>query len=45
MNTTNIDDAFETGDYLITIGGGQPGTGAPHADSHLMIQGEQKLPE
>jgi beta-glucosidase len=34
-----------TGDYVITIGGGQPGTGAPHAESHLMIQGEQKLPE
>jgi beta-glucosidase len=33
------------GDYLITLGGGQPGTAAPHADSHLMIQGEQKLPE
>jgi len=33
------------GDYLITVGGGQPGTLAAHADSHLMIQGEQKLPE
>jgi beta-glucosidase len=33
------------GDYLITVGGGQPGTAAPHADSHLMIQGEQRLPE
>ncbi len=33
------------GDYVITVGSGQPGTGAPHADSHLMIQGEQKLPE
>jgi beta-glucosidase len=33
------------GDYLITVGGGQPGTAAPHADSHLTIQGEQKLPE
>jgi beta-glucosidase len=33
------------GDYGITVGGGQPGTGAPHAESHLMIQGEQKLPE
>ena len=39
------DRFVSTGDYLITIGGGQPGTGAPHADSHLMIQGEQKLPE
>ncbi len=33
------------GDYLITVGGGQPGTGAPHADTHLTITGEQKLPE
>jgi beta-glucosidase len=36
---------LSTGDYLITIGGGQPGTAAPRADAHLMIQGEQKLPE
>jgi len=33
------------GDYLITVGGGQPGTGARHAETHLVIQGEQKLPE
>ncbi len=33
------------GDYVITVGGGQPGTLAAHADSHLTIQGEQKLPE
>ena len=33
------------GDYVITVGGGQPGTTAAHADSHLAIQGEQKLPE
>ena len=33
------------GDYLITVGGGQPGTAAAHADSHLTITGEQKLPE
>jgi beta-glucosidase len=39
------DRFISTGDYLITIGGGQPGTAAPHAESHLMIQGEQKLPE
>jgi beta-glucosidase len=39
------DHFVSTGDYLITIGGGQPGAGAPHAESHLMIQGEQKLPE
>jgi beta-glucosidase len=39
------DRFVSTGDYLITVGGGQPGTGAFHAESHLMIQGEQKLPE
>jgi beta-glucosidase len=39
------DRLVATGDYLITIGGGQPGTAAPHAESHLMIQGEQRLPE
>ncbi len=33
------------GDYLITVGGGQPGTAAAHADGHLTIQGEEKLPE
>jgi len=39
------DRFVSTGDYMITVGGGQPGTAAPHAESHLMIQGEQKLPE
>jgi beta-glucosidase len=39
------DRLISTGDYVITVGGGQPGTSAPHAESHLMIQGEQKLPE
>jgi beta-glucosidase len=39
------DRIVSTGDYLITVGGGQPGTAATHAESHLMIQGEQKLPE
>jgi len=39
------DHLVSAGDYLITVGGGQPGAGAPHAESHLMIQGEQKLPE
>ena len=33
------------GDYVITVGGGQPGTRAAHADVHLAIRGEQKLPE
>jgi beta-glucosidase len=33
------------GDYIITVGGGQPGTKAAHAEAHLSIRGEQKLPE
>jgi beta-glucosidase len=33
------------GDYVITAGGGQPGTPAAHADARLSIRGEQKLPE
>jgi beta-glucosidase len=39
------DRVVAAGDYLITVGGGQPGTAATHADGHLMIQGEEKLPE
>ena len=39
------DRFVSAGNYLITVGGGQPGTAAPHAESHLTIQGEQKLPE
>ena len=33
------------GDYVITTGGGQPGTGAAYTDAKLIIRGEQKLPE
>ena len=39
------DRLVAAGDYVITVGGGQPGTGAAHAETHLSIQGEQKLPE
>jgi beta-glucosidase len=39
------DRIVASGDYLITVGGGQPGTSAAHADGHLMIEGEKKLPE
>jgi len=38
------DRMVAAGDYLITVGGGQPGTSAAHADGHLTIQGEEKLP-
>ena len=33
------------GNYLITVGGGQPDTSAAKAETHLTITGEQKLPE
>jgi beta-glucosidase len=33
------------GDYVISVGGGQPGTGAPQADVRLSIRGEHPLPE
>ena len=33
------------GDYIITIGGGQPGTAAAQAETRLAIHGEQSLPE
>ena len=33
------------GDYIITTGGGQPGTGAAQSEARLSIRGEQKLPE
>lgn len=33
------------GDYVITVGGGQPDTSAAQAETHLTITGEQKLPE
>ena len=39
------DRLVAAGDYIITVGGGQPGTQAPHADAHLTITGDQKLPE
>ena len=39
------DRQVAAGDYIITLGGGQPGTQAPHAEAHLTITGEQKLPE
>jgi beta-glucosidase len=38
------DRMVAAGDYVITVGGGQPGTAA-QADARLSIRGEQKLPE
>jgi beta-glucosidase len=33
------------GDYTVIVGGGQPGTKAAHAETHLTILGDQALPE
>ncbi|MGA7930129.1 MAG: glycoside hydrolase family 3 C-terminal domain-containing protein, partial [Candidatus Sulfotelmatobacter sp.] len=39
------DRLIGAGDYLITVGGGQPGTPAAQAEVHFTIRGEEKLPE
>jgi len=39
------DRLVAAGDYVISIGGGQPGTPATHAEARLTIRGQQKLPE
>jgi beta-glucosidase len=36
---------ISAGDYRITVGGGQPGTGASISESALVIRGEQRLPD
>ena len=37
------DRMLTAGEYVITVGGGQPGTSGTHADAHLRIMGEKKL--
>jgi beta-glucosidase len=39
------DRMISAGDYVISAGGGQPGTAAAQADARVTITGEQKLPE
>ena len=39
------DRIVAAGPYSISVGGGQPGTGAPAAETSFSIRGEQKLPE
>jgi beta-glucosidase len=39
------DRMVSAGDYVISAGGGQPGTPAAQAEARLSIRGEQKLPE
>ena len=33
------------GDYLLSVGGGQPGTGAPVVSGHFTIHGQLRLPD
>ena len=39
------DRLISAGDYIVTVGGGQPGTTAAQVESKLSIRGEQRLPE
>lgn len=39
------DRVVAVGEYRVSVGGGQPGTDAPVAESSFTVQGEQKLPE
>jgi beta-glucosidase len=39
------DRLVAAGDYVITVGGGQPGTSAAHAEAPLAIRGDERLPE
>jgi beta-glucosidase len=45
MVTEDGNPIIAQGDYTITIGGGQPNTGAPSATGHFHIDGEYALPE
>jgi beta-glucosidase len=39
------DRVITAGEYRVTVGGGQPGTGAPMAEATLAVRGEQKFQE
>jgi beta-glucosidase len=41
----NGDRLVAGGKYRVSIGGGQPGTGAPEAEMEFKIKGDQKLPD
>jgi beta-glucosidase len=45
MVTENGDPIIAEGDYAISIGGGQPDTGAPGVSGHFHIEGQYALPE
>jgi len=42
---SNGDRVVAGGSYRITVGGGQPGTGASQVEADFAITGEQRLPE
>jgi len=41
----NGDRMVSAGTYDVSVGGGQPGTGAPQAKAEISISGEQRLPD
>jgi beta-glucosidase len=41
----NGDRFVAAGSYRVSVGGGQPGSGAPQAAADFAISGEQRLPE
>jgi beta-glucosidase len=45
MVTEDGNPVIAQGDYTITIGGGQPNTGAPSTTGHFHIDGDYALPE
>jgi beta-glucosidase len=45
MVTEDGNPIIAQGDYTISIGGGQPNTGAPGVTGHLHIEGQYALPE
>ncbi len=45
MVTEDGNPIIAQGDYTISIGGGQPGTGAPEVSGHFHIDGQYALPE
>ena len=45
MVTEGGDPIIAAGDYTISVGGGQPDSGAPNASSHFHVDGQYALPE
>jgi len=45
MVTDSGDIIVAGGKYTVSVGGGQPGTGAPSVSAFFEVNGEVKLPE